>query len=80
MPQASAWAYFWRRRDELRGRDLLILNAAALLAYLTHVVAAALLVAGPAAAGPIAELFTRLDGKLPRPGGREPALDDVTTW
>ena len=42
----AAWAYFWRRRDGLRGRDLVILNAAAILAYLTHVVAAALLVAG----------------------------------
>jgi len=42
----AAWAYFWRRRDALRGRDALVLNAAALLAYVTHVAAAFVLVAG----------------------------------
>lgn len=42
----AAWAYFWYRRDELRGRDAIVLNAAAVLAYATHVAAAVLLVAG----------------------------------
>jgi hypothetical protein len=42
----AAWAYFWRRRDALRVRDALALNAAALLAYVTHAAAAFVLVAG----------------------------------
>lgn len=42
----ATWAYFWRRRDNLRGRGFIILNAAAVFAYLTHVGAAVILVAG----------------------------------
>lgn len=42
----AAWAYFWRRRDELRVRDFAVLNAAAILAYVTHATAAVGLVAG----------------------------------
>jgi hypothetical protein len=42
----AAWAYFWRRRDALRGRDALVLNVAAVLAYFTHAAAAFVLVAG----------------------------------
>jgi hypothetical protein len=42
----AGWAYFWGRRDDLRARDLVILNAAAALAYLAHVVPAVVLVTG----------------------------------
>ncbi len=42
----AAWAYFWRRRDNPRVRDLIILNAAAIFAYFAHVATAVVLVAG----------------------------------
>jgi hypothetical protein len=42
----AAWAYFWRRRDRLRVRDLLILNSAAVITYLAHVGPAVMLVTG----------------------------------
>ncbi len=42
----AAWAYFWHRRDDLRIRDLIILNAAGIFAYFAHVATAVVLVAG----------------------------------
>ncbi len=60
----AAWAYFWRRRDNPRVRDFVILNAAGILAYLAHVVPAVILLAG----------FFALNTWLTisdRPGGRK---------
>jgi hypothetical protein len=42
----AGWAYFWRRRDNLRVRDVIVLNAAAVVAYLAHVVPAVVFVTG----------------------------------
>jgi hypothetical protein len=42
----AGWAYFWWRRDDLRVRDVVLLNAAAVLAYLAHVVPAVVFVTG----------------------------------
>ncbi|HUV87965.1 MAG TPA: hypothetical protein VMX79_12745 [bacterium] len=42
----AAWAYFLWRRDGLRARDFIILNAAGVLAYLTHAATAVILLAG----------------------------------
>jgi hypothetical protein len=42
----AAWAYFWRRRDDLRVRDYIVLNGVAVLAYVAHVVPTVILLAG----------------------------------
>ncbi len=42
----AGWAYFWRRRADLRIRDVVVLNAAAVLTYLAHVVPAVVFVTG----------------------------------
>jgi hypothetical protein len=58
----AAWAHFWRRRDNLRVRDHIILNAAAILTYLAHAAPAVILVAGLFALNTWLVISNRLQG------------------